>query len=90
MAGENGLKNGPIENGPIQARSVKGFLWYDLWYDLLYHKLYHKSCKNLLKNDVRFSRFLHDLWYNLRYDSDMYVAPTQSHATPHSALSHNA
>jgi hypothetical protein len=39
-----------------------------------YLKLYLKSCKNLLKNEVRFWRFLHDfvVRFEVRFMSDIY------------------
>ena len=33
------------------------------------YRTLNPTSKNLLKNDVRFSRFLHDLWYDSRYDT---------------------
>jgi hypothetical protein len=39
-----------------------------------YLKSYHKSCKNLLKNDVQFRRFLHDfvVRFEVQFVSDIY------------------
>ncbi len=46
--------------GNSQAQSVKGKFRHNFWYNLSYLQSYLKSCKNLLKEEVRFRRVLHN------------------------------
>ena len=57
--------------GPVCQRNFLGTIFKK---NLSYLKLYHKSCKNLLKNEVRFWRFLLDfvVEFKVGYTSKQY------------------